>query len=165
VGHRSISAVCEQRSRGPYLSILRARSAKRIAKDPDFIELQKERGELRRTREAKSISLNEAERRREKAEFQARMEARKKERAARAATQPPTYEVTLKNVDSPGLGTPLKNPKLLAKAAVEFPTVEGDTQAGDAGLGDDVILRDTENILVDYIKLSSGGANSLIVNR
>jgi carboxyl-terminal processing protease len=150
---------------GPYLSTLRARSADRIAKDPDFIELQKERGELRRTREAKSISLNEAERRREKAEFQARMEARKKERDALAATQPPTYEITLKNVDAPGLGTPLKNSKLLAKAAIEFSMAEGDTQVGDAGFGDDVILREAENILLDYIKPSSGGANSLIVNR
>jgi carboxyl-terminal processing protease len=150
---------------GPYLSTLRARSAERIAKDPDFIELQKDREQLRRTREAKSISLNEAERRREKAELQARMEARKKERPARAATQPPTYEITLKNVDAPGLGAPFKHPKLLAKAVVEIPTVEGDTQADDAGFGDEATLREAENILVDYIKVSSGGANSLIVNR
>ncbi len=150
---------------GPYLSTLRARSAERVAKDPDFIELQKDREQLRRTREMKLISLNEAERRGEKSELQARMEARKKERAARAATQPPTFEITLKNADSPGLGTPLKNPKLLAKAAVEFPTAEGDTVADDARLGDEVILRGAENILVDYIKLSSGEANSLIVDR
>jgi carboxyl-terminal processing protease len=149
----------------PYLSALRARSAERVAKDPDFIELQKDREQLRRTRETKSISLNEAERRRERVELQARMEARKKERAARAATLPPTYEITLKNVDAPGLGAPLKHPKLLAKAAVEIPAVEGDTQGDDEGFGDDVTLREAENILVDYIKLSSGGVDSLIVNR
>jgi carboxyl-terminal processing protease len=160
------SALFASRDRvGPYLSALRARSAERIAKDPDFIELQKNREQLRRTRETKSISLNEAERRREKAELQARMEARKKERSARAATQPPTYEITLQNVDAPGLGTPLKHPKLLAKAAIELPIAEGGTAADDAGLGDEVILREAENILVDYIKLSSGGANSLIVDR
>jgi carboxyl-terminal processing protease len=159
------SALFANRDRvGPYLSTLRARSAERIAKDPDFIELQKDREQLLKTRETKSISLNEAKRRREKAELQARIEARKKERAARAAIQPPTYEITLKNVDAPGLEAPLKHPKLLAKAAVEFPTVEGGTQTDDAGFGDDVILREAENILVDYIKLSSGGANSLIVN-
>jgi hypothetical protein len=92
------------------------------------------------------------------------MEARKKERSARAPTQPPTYEITLKNVDAPGLGAPLKHPKLLAKAALEFPTAEVDTAADDAGFGDEVILREAENILVDYIKISSGGANSLIAN-
>ena len=159
------SALFANRDRvGPYLSTLRARSAERIAKDPDFIELQKDREQLLKTRETKSISLNEAKRRREKAELQARIEARKKERAARAAIQPPTYEITLKNVDAPGLGAPLKHPKLLAKAAVEFPTVEGGTQTDDAGFGDDVILREAENVLVDYIKISSSGANSLIVN-
>ena len=160
------SALFASRDRvGPYLSTLRARSAERVAKDPDFIELQKDCEQLRRTREAKSISLNEAERRREKGELQARMEARKKERAARVSTQPSTYEITLKNVDAPGLGAPLKNPKPLAKAAVEFPTAEGDTQADEGRFADDILLREAQNILVDYIKLSSGGANSLIVNR
>jgi len=160
------SALFASRDRvGPYLSTLRARSTQRIAKDPDFIELQKDREQLRRTREAKSISLNEAERRREKAELQARMEARKKERAARVSTQPSTYEITLKNVDAPGLGAPLKNPKPLAKAAVEFPTAVGDMQADEGRFADDILLSEAQNILVDYIKLSSGGANSLIVNR
>jgi carboxyl-terminal processing protease len=150
---------------GPYVTSLRARSAQRIANDPDFIELQQDREELRRTRETKSISLNEAERRREKAELQARMEARKKQRAARVATQPPTYEITLKNVDAPGLGAPLKNPKPLAKTAVEFPTAKGDTEADEVRFADDILLREVRNILVDCIKLSSGGANSLVVNR
>jgi carboxyl-terminal processing protease len=150
---------------GPYLTSLRARSTQRIANDPDFIELQQDREELRRTRETKSISLNEAERRREKAEVQARMEARKKQRAARVATQPPTYEITLRNVDAPGLGAPLKNPKPLAKAAVEFPTAKGDTEADEVRFADDILLREVRNILVDYIKLSSAGANSLVVNR
>ncbi len=160
------SALFASRDRvGPYLSTLRARSAERIAKDPDFIELQKDREQLRRTREAKSISLNEAERRREKAELQARMEAGKKERAARVSTQPATYEITLKNVDAPGLGAPLKNPKPLAKAAVEFPTTESDTRADEGRFADDILLREAQNILGDYIKLSSGGAKSLIVNR
>jgi hypothetical protein len=59
----------------------------------------------------------------------------------------------------------LKNPKPLAKAAVEFPTAQGDTQADEGRFADDILLREAQNILVDYIKLSSGGANSLIVNR
>ena len=160
------SALFASRDRvGPYLNILRAHSAERIAKDPDFVELQKDREELRKTRETKSISLNEAERRREKAELQASMETRKKERAARIATQPPTYEITLKNVDASGLGATLKNSKQLAKAAVDFPRAEGDPLAYDEGFGDNVILREAESILVDYIKLSSGEANTLVVNR
>jgi carboxyl-terminal processing protease len=148
-----------------YLATLRTRSAERVAKDPDFIELQKDREQLSAKRATKSISLNEGERRREKAELQARIDARKKERAGRGATESPTYEITLKNVDAPGVGEPLKNPKPLAKAAIEFPIAEGETEADEARSADDIILREAQNILADYIKLSLGGANGVIVRR
>jgi len=148
----------------PYLATLRGSSAERVAKDPDFIALQKDREEFRKRREAKSISLNESERRREKAELDERIATRKKERAARVAAQPPTYEITLKDVDQAGLGDALKDPKPLAKAALELPSIDGD-QKNDADVADDIILREAENILVDYIKLSLDGANGLMVKR
>src|SRR5215510_8335885 len=148
----------------PYLATLRGSSAERVAKDPDFIELQKDREEFRKRRETKSISLNESERRLEKAELDARIAARKKERAARVAAQPPTYEITLKNVDQAGLGDALKDPKPLSKAALELPSIDGD-QKNDADVADDIILREAENILVDYIKLSLDGANGIMVKR
>jgi carboxyl-terminal processing protease len=148
----------------PYLATLRAGSAERVAKDPDFIALQKDREEFGKKRETKSISLNESERRREKAELDARIAARKKERAARVTAQPPTFEISLKNVDKPGLGDALKDSKPLAKAAVEFPSIDGD-QKNDRDAADDIILRETENILVDYIKLSLDSANGIVVKR
>jgi carboxyl-terminal processing protease len=147
-----------------YLASLRARSAERVAEDPDFIELQKDSEEFRKRRETKSISLNEAERRREKTELDARIAARKKQRATRVAAQSPTYEITLKNVDNPGLGEALKDPKPLAKAALEFPSIDGD-QKNDGDVADDIILREAENILVDYIKVSLDGANGTMVKR
>jgi carboxyl-terminal processing protease len=149
----------------PYLATLRASSAERIAKDPDFIELQKEREQLQKKRETKSVSLNETERRREKAEVDAHMAAWEKDRAAHITAQPPTYEITLKNVDKPGLGDPLKNPRPLAKAAVEFPAIDGDENNDKANAADDIILREAENILADYIKLSLDGSNSIVVKR
>jgi carboxyl-terminal processing protease len=149
----------------PYLATLRARSAERVAKDPDFMELQKEREQLQKKREIKSVSLNEAERRREKAELDARIAAWEKDRAAHITAQPPTYEITLKNVDKPGLGDPLKNPRPLAKAAVEFPAIDGDENSDKASTADDIILREAENILADYIKLSLDGSNSIVVKR
>src|SRR5499427_561100 len=124
----------------PYIGTLRARSTERVAKDPDFIELQKDREEFRKKRETKSISLNESERRREKAELDARIAARKKERATRIAAQPPTYEISLKNVDKPGLGDALKDPKPLAKVPVEFSSIDGD-QKSDGDTADDIVLR------------------------
>jgi carboxyl-terminal processing protease len=150
---------------GPYLATLRTRSTARIAKDPDFIELQKEREQLRQKRETKSISLNEADRRREKTELDARIAALKKNRDARVAAQPPTYEITLKNVDKPGLGDSLKNPRPPAKAAVEFPTSDGNENADETSAADDILLREAQNILADYIKLSSGDTNGIMVKR
>jgi carboxyl-terminal processing protease len=147
-----------------YLATLRARSTERVAKDPDFIELQKDREEFRKRRDTKSISLNESERRREKAELDARIAARKKERDARIAAQPPTYEITLKNVDKPGLGDALNDQKPLAKGPLESPSIDGD-QKNDRDAADDIILRETENILVDYIKLSLDSANGIVVKR
>ena len=147
-----------------YLPILRARSAERIAEDPDFIELRKDSEEFRKRRETKSISLNEAERRREKAELEARVAARKKERTGRVTAQPTTYEITLKNVDQPGLGEALKDPKRLTKATLELPSIDGD-QKNDRDVADDIILREAQNILVDYIKLSLDGANGIMVKR
>jgi carboxyl-terminal processing protease len=126
----------------PYLATLRARSTERVAKDPDFIELQKDREEFRKRRDTKSISLNESERRREKAELDARIAARKKERDARIAAQPPTYEITLKNVDKPGLGDALNDQKPLAKGPLESPSIDGD-QKNDRDAADDIILRET----------------------
>jgi C-terminal peptidase (prc) len=149
----------------PYLTTLRARSTERVAKDLDFIELQKDRDQFRKQRETKSISLNEEERRHEKAELDARIVARKKERAARVAAQPATYEITLKNVDRPGPGDALKNPKPLAKATLEFPTIDGDQNGDDASAADDIVLREAQNILADYIKLSAHGANGIMVKR
>jgi carboxyl-terminal processing protease len=148
----------------PYLATLRAGSAERVAKDPDFIALEKDREEFGKKRETKSISLNESERRREKAELDARIAARKKERATRVTAQPPTFEISLKNVDKPGLGDALKDSKPLAKAVVEFPSIDGD-QKNDRDAADDIILRETENILVDYIKLSLNSANGIVVKR
>jgi carboxyl-terminal processing protease len=149
----------------PYLDTLHARSAARIAKDPDFIELQKDRDKLRQTRETKSVSLNEAERRDEKAQIEARVEARKKDRLARAAAQPATFEITLKNVDSQGLGAPLKKSQSLAKSAIEFPATGPDNDADETAFTEDILLGETENILADYANLLSGTGNSMVVQR
>jgi hypothetical protein len=47
---------------------------------------------------------------------------------------------------------------------VEFPSIDGD-QKNDRDAADDIILRETENILVDYIKLSLDSANGIVVKR
>ena len=56
---------------------------------------------------AKSVSLNEAERRREQAEAAARTKARHAELLAHPDSAPPVYEITVKNASAPGLPAPL----------------------------------------------------------
>jgi hypothetical protein len=62
------------------------------------------------------------------------------------------------------LGDVLKDQKPLAKAPLESSSIDGD-QKNDRDAADDIILRETENILVDYIKLTLDGANGIVVKR
>lgn len=137
----------------PYLTSLKALSTKRIAQDPDFAELAKEIDHARLLRADKTISLNEAERDREKTENDARAKALKLASEARAAKAPPSWEVTLKNLDQPGLGEPVKPAPSTQKTP---PIALNGAVAGESDIptpSDDLILRECENVLSDYIDL------------
>jgi carboxyl-terminal processing protease len=141
----------------PYLPGLQTRSAARIAQDPEFHELQQSITAARKQRETKTVSLNEAERRQEKAESDARAAALKKESEAHAAHQPPTWELTLKNLNKPGLGEPMK-PKKTPEASTKAPAA---AQTEDPTLADDLVLGEAEHILSDYIDALHGNASDL----
>ncbi len=134
------------------LETLRTRSSQRIAKNPDFDELKTDIERLRKTREEKSVSLNEERRQKEKADLAARVKASKEARQARGIKPPPAYEVTLKNVSRPGLGERVvqKPPIAEAEDGAETPT---ETSAAPA---DDIVLHEAQNILVDYAALLNG---------
>ncbi len=134
----------------PALEILRTRSSQRIAKAADFSELKSEIERFRKMRADKSVSLNEAARQKEKDELKARVEEAKKARLARATAKPAAYEVTLKNVNKPGLGDPVK-PKT--------PPVDPDAEPGleaNSAPTDDIILQEAQNILIDYSSMLKG---------
>jgi carboxyl-terminal processing protease len=101
----------------PYLTKLQKRSLERIAKDPDFIYMNREIERYRKAQAEKSVSLNEQERRREKEESDARLKARKKELRERPESGIKVYELTLKEVDLPGLPPAVR--KTNTVAAVE----------------------------------------------
>jgi hypothetical protein len=145
---------------------LQSRSVARTAKDPAFSALLEEKERLRKQREEKTISLNEAQRKKEKAEAEARIEARKKQTAERAAARPPTWEVTLKTVDAPGIGEPVKTKPVAANApapngaagttsaANGVPGSNGDAPVDDdVSRADDLVLGEGERILLDLIGL------------
>jgi carboxyl-terminal processing protease len=131
----------------PALETLRTRSGERLAKAEDFAELKAEIERFRKMRAEKSVSLNEAARQKEKEELKARAEEAKKARLARAKTPPAAYEVTLRNVNKPGPGEPVK-----PKTPPVDPDAESDLEASSAPT-DDIVLQEAQNILVDYSSL------------
>ena len=138
----------------PSLTTLRETSQKRITKDPDFTELKTDIERFRKMREDKTVSLNEEKRRKEKTELKARTEAAKKATLARGNKLPPAYEVTLKNASKPGLGDPVK-----PKPPVPDPDADADPELAEelaAAPAEDIILREAQNILLDYTNLLNG---------
>jgi hypothetical protein len=102
-----------------------------------------------KSRAAKSVSLNEVERRTEKEQLKARKKAHQQELAALAGETPATYEITLKNAKLPGLPSPLTLQPV--KATAEESADEDVSSASDQ----DVILSEAQRILVDYVGLES----------
>jgi carboxyl-terminal processing protease len=90
----------------PVLPELRKRSEGRVNSDRDFAYMREEIERFKKAKEEKSVSMNEAERLKEKKDNEARAEARKKDLRSRPQPNYKTYELTLKNVDLPGLPPP-----------------------------------------------------------
>ena len=136
------------------IASLRTRSNDRINKDPDFADLKSDVARFEKLRKDKTISLNEAKRLKEKSELDARIETAKKERLARATPLPATYEVTLKNISKPGLGDPVT----AKKTTTTDPDTDDDDQAPETTsvAANDIILREAQNILIDYSSLLKG---------
>lgn len=102
--------------------------------------------------EVRSLSLNEAGRRREKAQADKIKVAMNKFLLANAARRLPTYDITLANVDSGGL-PPACTPERPA-VATEFTARNPDG---------DIELSEAENILADYIHALPGCPAGVIV--
>ena len=134
------------------LATLRTHSLQRVAKNPDFADLKTDIERYRKMRDDKTVSLNEAQRQKEKAELKARIQASKKQRLARATPPPAAYEVTLKNVSEPGLGKLVK-PKTPIPNPVADPEADEDIAAAPT---DDIILQEAQKILTDYASLLRG---------
>jgi carboxyl-terminal processing protease len=136
----------------PSLDALRSHSSHRVAKNPDFIELQANIKRARKAQEDKTVSLNEVLRKKEKDEFKTRLETAKKDRLARAGTPPPAYEVTVKNASTPGLGEIYK-PK---PPVADLDADQDEVADPNPEPYQDIVLQEAQNILLDYSSLLSG---------
>ncbi len=154
----------------PYLADLRERSAQRVCNDQEFTYVREDIEQLKKLQADKTVSLNERQRLKEKEEAEARQKARDKERLARKEPQEKVYELTLRQVDQPGLPAPTqKTNSALAKlahpdlakpsavatnsAAVAVAAKTPDDLPDEEKPSVDETMTETEHILVDYVSL------------
>jgi carboxyl-terminal processing protease len=136
-----------------YVPTLRERSSHRVTGDKSFAFLSEEIARVKKSISGTSISLNEAERRKEIAQNKARREAREKESKLLRAARPTTYEITLKNAAAPGLPAP-GHAESSETARAETNAAKDDVE-GVSGHSatDDIILNEGLLILADYVGL------------
>jgi carboxyl-terminal processing protease len=137
----------------PFLKELRSRSAARVAGETDFEYLREDIARSQKNLATQTVSLNEADRRRENEAAKAREELRKKELFARGESQLKTYEITVENSDAPGLPAPVvtkadsSETKTSASAADKLAHVENGVPPNDP------VLRESEHIMADYVEM------------
>jgi carboxyl-terminal processing protease len=144
----------------PWVAALREASGRRTSSNQDFAWLREDNDRIKKELANPVISLNEQQRRQEKAQDNARAEARKKERAGRPTPHETQYEITLKIADQPGLPKPLSAAAKLDDSEDHIePT--GPALAGK-DLAPDCVLEETQHILLDYISMLDAPAKKTL---
>lgn len=138
----------------PYVPMLKQRSDARTATDPDFVYLRNEIEVVRKTVAAKSVSLNEAQRRKEKEEADARVAERKKALQARPMSGDKVYLLSLEQAAKPGLPPVASAKDLAPKAKPALPDPENASNTPeDTTPPVDITLDEARRILADYVAL------------
>jgi carboxyl-terminal processing protease len=152
----------------PFLAQLKARSDERIATNRDFLYVQQDIEQFKKTQSDQTATLNEREALKDRERNLAQNKARDDERTARKADGVKIYDITVKNSSLPGLTE--------AGANTETNSVAAATDAGGSSTNAvksvaakkstppfDPMLDETERILGDYISLL-GKDGTLIAN-
>jgi carboxyl-terminal processing protease len=141
----------------PYLDALRAGSQRRIEADPAFKDLREEIATLKKRLADGRISLNEAERRRELTDTDARDKRIEREARASAAGRA-AYAITVETARHPGL-PPAEAPAAAGGSAAADAHAAAKRLDGEGPDGlkaeDDIVLNEALAILADYVRLSS----------
>jgi carboxyl-terminal processing protease len=145
----------------PWVAALRLASARRTSTNQDFVWLRQDNDRIKAQLANPVVSLNEKQRRQEKADYDARAEARRKDRSSRQPQQETQYELTLKISDQPGL------PKPLAASAPKADETGNGAESlipAPAGkdLASDCVLQEARHILLDYITLLNRPAKTTL---
>lgn len=159
----------------PYLGELLKRSSERVSTNQDYVYIREDIEQFRKMQADKAVSLNEATRLKEKEENEARQKTRDRERLARKEPAQTVYELTLKQLELPGLPAPVQKTNTIAAqsggkgagAALGTNAVAAVSKTPEATLqadGEDeeekspavdAALEEAEQILKDYISLMS----------
>src|SRR5262249_49277112 len=100
----------------PLLPELKSRSDRRLASDKDFEYVREDIELYKKAMADKTVSLNEAQRLKERDEIETRRKTRQAELKTRKDPEEKVYEITLKLADLPGLPDPVSKTNVLAKA-------------------------------------------------
>jgi carboxyl-terminal processing protease len=135
----------------PYLADLARRSSDRLATNQDYNYIREDIERYRKRQEDKTISLNEKVRLQEKEADEQREKARNRERLARKPLDAKVYEITLKQLNLPGLPPPVaKTNSVASKSTTPVPPEEDDEEKAPL---EDAQLLEAQQILSDYISL------------
>ncbi|MBL9129098.1 MAG: carboxy terminal-processing peptidase, partial [Verrucomicrobiales bacterium] len=141
----------------PFVGTLRERSANRIAANKEYAFILEDIEEMKKRKADPSVSLNETTRLAEKNDRKTRDEARKKERQALDPNPVPVYEITLEGLEkgeAPKL-VGAKPEKASSSTPVPVATEDEDAEDSDDAKRIEPQLRETLNILVDYLELAA----------
>ncbi len=156
----------------PYVAELNRRSGERVATNQEFLYVKEDVARYEKQYADKTVSLNEAFRLKENEETAERDKARNKERLSRHAPSPKVYEITLKQVDLPGLPPPVGSTNTATSTVTGTPdgsakpveitkTATADGEADEVAEPKppaiDATLEETERILLDYLSLLPKG--------
>jgi hypothetical protein len=144
----------------PHLAALRDASGRRLAADPAFADLRKQLVRLKARLDGKSVSLNEAERRREQSEDKALAKATAAQAQALEAGIP-AYEITVKAAGLPGLPARVQGAGTSppVAAAPKSGADKDEPESAGAHAADNLVLEESLRILADYVGLLTSSAH------
>jgi len=141
----------------PYLAELQKRSSARVETDPDFQYVKEDIEQFKKALADRTVSLNEEQRLKEKADAEARSKARQAELKARPPGNETVYEITLALADKPGLPPAVGQSKPAEKSdRPDHPKkTDDDEDAAHETKAPlvDTVLKETKRILADFISL------------
>jgi carboxyl-terminal processing protease len=141
----------------PYLVDLQKRSTARVEANPDFQYLKEDIEQVKKALADRTVSLNEEQRVKEKAEAEARSKARQAELKARPAAHETVYEITLALADKAGLPVAVGQSKPAEKSDDARDPKKADDDEETAHEAKvplvDVALKEAKRILADFISL------------